>query len=94
MKPGTLVITNENCLVFVEAPPEDLQLTLFNMHTKKIEKGRVGFVVKELESSPEDMSEWLSVSICGSQPFEILKKNLITLDEFLEKLKDDTSVFS
>ena len=86
MKPGTLVITNEECLVFVEAPPENLQLTLFNMHTKKIKKGRVGFIVKELESeSGGDLSEWVSVSISGSQPLEVLKKSLITLDDFLSE---------
>lgn len=90
MKPGTLVITTEECLVFIESPPEDLQMTLFNMHTKKIKKGRVGFVVKELESeSGGDLSEWVSVSISGSQPLEVLKKNLITLDEFLDDLKDE-----
>jgi len=90
MKPGTLVITAEECLVFIESPPEDLQMTLFNMHTKKIKKGRVGFVVKELESeSGGDLSEWVSVSISGSQPLEVLKKNLITLDEFLDDLKDE-----
>lgn len=90
MKPGTLVITVEECLVFIESPPEDLQMTLFNMHTKKIKKGRVGFVVKELESeSGGDLSEWVSVSISGSQPLEVLKKNLITLDEFLDDLKDE-----
>jgi len=86
MKPGTLVITTEKCLVFVESPPEDLQLTLFNMSTKKIEKGKVGFIIKDLETHPGGaMSEWVSVSICGNQPLEVLKKNLITLDDFLSE---------
>lgn len=88
MKPGTLVLTTERCLVFLETPPEDNQMTLFNMQTKKIEKGQIGFVIKELEELNSD-SEWVSVSISGNRPVEILKKNLITLDEFLIGIKDE-----
>ena len=88
MKPGTLVLTTERCLVFLESPPEDTQMTLFNMQTKKIEKGQIGFVIKEIDELNSD-SEWLSVSIVGNRPVEILKKNLVTLDEFLFGMKNE-----
>jgi hypothetical protein len=88
MKPGTLVLTTEKCLVFLESPPEETQMTLFNMMTKKIDKGQIGFVIKELDEENPD-SEWVCVSIGSNRPVEILKKNLITLDEFLIGLKNE-----
>jgi hypothetical protein len=84
MKPGTLVITNEACLGFVDSVPKEKQLTIFDIKTKRIQKGKIGFIV---EDSFENQTgeEAVLISISGIPVVEILKKSVITLDEFLLK---------
>ena len=62
----------------------DTSQFIFDIKTKRIQKGKIGFIV---EDSFENQTgeEAVLISISGIPVVEILKKSVITLDEFLLK---------